>query len=300
MQGVGGPFGNLLQQLFGGAMGNMQQGQQETSQQRPTPTSLNPAQAAGQAAERRATSGQRSDGSSEEPLPAPQPSSSGFHGVPGATFIWSSADGFNRPEPHHSGNFQHPPSQNTSSQQTSQPQQHPQQQQQQHQGNVPIRNLASFLTEAFSGPTQQQQQPDSSQSTYSGQALPTSPLQEGPAQNPNPQTDDILTHMLRTLAGGAGVPIGGQQGQQNLHTQGQDSQQPENAGNRSGNMTRIVFGNPGNGVAFSFGTTGMPSGAGGEAGMLPFPFPFGIMGGSDGGMPGRMGDFVYTQGAMDK
>ena len=286
----GGPFANLLQQLVG-TMGNVHQGSQGQYQQSPPnpshPPAI-PAQAAALAAERRAREGQPAANSSGRASPTSGVNTApnaprNYHGS-GATFIWSSASGSNRPPPRTGSPSARSPS-------SPQMDSHPQQTQ---QGNVPIRNLASFLTEAFSGPGAVEQ----GHNVRQGQHIqdPTSSLQEGPTQQPNEQPGDMFTQMMHNLTGGAAVIMRNPQGQQQqLQIGGQEPQQ-QGTGTWSTGTTRIIFGNPGNGMAFSPGSGGT---AGGPGGVLPF-LPFIMMGGGSEGMPDRMGDFVFSQGAMDK
>lgn len=167
---------------------------------------------------------------------------------------------------------------------------HPQQIQER---NVPIRNLASFLTEAFSGPGAVEQ----GQNVRQGQHIQdsTSSLQEGPTQQPNQQPGDMFTQMMHNLTGGAAVIMRNPQGQQQQLQTGAQVPQQQGTGTWATGTTRIIFGNPGNGMAFSPGSGGT---AGGPGGVLPF-LPFIMMGGGSEGMPDRMGDFVFSQGAMD-
>ena len=263
----------------------------QQEQQRPSSSPPDPARAAAEAAERRAAGlSPGSAGSSEQQQSANRPSSSsGVYRSGGATFIWNTANSTNRDPPRPSNErVQSDPSQTGSNQQE----------------QVPVRNLASFLSEAFSGPPRQSaqhQEADRQAQSY---------LQEGPAQRGNDRPGgqrfegDPLSAFLSQLAGDMGVPLGGRQNENAEQAQapeGQAQTQGQSSGRR-GNA-RIFMTNPTGGggiMTFTFG-----SGAGGSeegqqgGGMAPFPFmPF-MMGGQ-GGNPGQMGDYVFSQGALDK
>lgn len=278
---TGGPFAALLQQLLR-SNGLVVAPQPQPHPQAPTaphhepvPT-LSPGEAAARAAESRATG-------SSSPSAAVAGNQAHGTGSDGATFVWSDSD---RDPP---SVFPAPPAET-----------------EQQQG--PVRNLASFLQEAFQGP------PPSPSRTSRSEPDP-SPLQQGPARLADGGNTglDPLTGFLTRLAGGLQQgpqgPHGTQGGDQGLE-QGQGQAQAARQAGRRG-VTTITFGNPagGNGgrvMTFTFGggDGAQAQGQHGEGAMgmggLPF-LPF-LMGGTGGGNGngGQLGDYVFSQGALDK
>lgn len=165
--------------------------------------------------------------------------------------------------------------------------------------SVPIRNLASFLNEAFAPGERSNQQ----SGTYNRQGQDASTPPSGRASSPHahaPQ-DDIFTSMMGALARAAGAPF----------TEEQDPRQSTSAPNqpRPGPFgSRMMFTNDNGRTGMAFTWT---SGGGGgsstaqnrgptpvNAGM-PLPFPFAMFMGGEGS-DGQMGDYVFSQNAMDK
>lgn len=120
-------------------------------------------------------------------------------------------------------------------------------------------------------------------------------------------------HMLGGLANMFGLPIHGMTGGPQQQHQPQDrSQQPDGTetghhsehrdqrGSVTGTRTHTFsYGTPGQGarIVFTFG------GGPGEQAAGPIPpafLPFMMGMGGDGAIPGQMGDYVFSQGALDK
>lgn len=276
-----GPFGQLMQQLFNGMQASMHQQQQQSrdtsnNSNTDTPQPVNPAQAAAQAAERRA--GQSTSavpGAYPEPPSEAVPSgssSSTFRAGP-ATFVWSTSSNSGPPRSTRRVEDEPRAFQTLSDSDNNE--------------NVPIRNLASFLQDAFAPSAATQQAQGNSPSGSQTSSLREGQDQRGPSHSLG---EDPLSAMLSTLASSFGVPIGGG------HAGGDN--QPRQMG--GGFQGRVMFGGPG-GTVFTY-TTGQP-GTGGE-GQQGMPFPFSMMmpggGGGGGGAPGQMGDYIFSQGAMDK
>ena len=286
----GGPFAALLQQLLRSnglvvAPQSQSHPQAHAAPHQEPAAALSPGEAAARAAESRAT------GSRD---PSAAVAGTQAHGAGtrsnGATFIWSDSDRDRDPP----SVFPSPPAETET---------------EQHQG--PVRNLASFLQEAFQGP------PPSSSAAPRRPEPATSPLQEGPARHADGGGGgaglDPLTGFLSRLAGGLQQQGRGPPGAQRQdHDQGQAARQAGRHG-----VTTITFGNPAGGsggrvMTFTFGGgdgTGTGDGAqaqgqhgDGMMGMGGLPFlPF-LMGGAGGGNGngGQLGDYVFSQGALDK
>ena len=115
--------------------------------------------------------------------------------------------------------------------------------------------------------------------------------------------------MLGGLANIFGVPLQGmnagtQQGQQQTQSgaqtgPAQPAAQPQ-GGNAQGSTTRtFTYGTPGQGARFVFTFGGSPGDS--AAGPIPAAFmPFMMGMGGEGGTTGQMGDYVFSQGALDK
>lgn len=319
-----GPFGMLFQALAQG----MQQGHPPQQQQHPAarPASappLSPEEAARQAAQRRAGLSPEPSGSTEgqtfspeaanrqdnaqhqDAFSASRPSSaSGVYRTGPATFVWTS--GGSRPPP---ASYPSSPQPQHAHIGESRPQPVPQQQPE-NQGHV--RNLASFLQEAFSGghrstsgTNDQQQQQSSLHEHGNPQPIPQGDHTAGQGQTGGHQSDP-LAHMLGGLANMFGFPIQGltaAQPQQRRET-GQQEQQPGGAPAGPGESTtgsrthHFSFGAPGQGGHIVFTIGGPP----GDTAANPMPafLPFMMGLGHETHAPGQMGDYVFSQGALDK
>ena len=205
-------------------------------------------------------------------------SSGGFRTGP-VTFTWSNTTTTNRPPPHTSSPAT--PNQDVADGD--------------EQTQVPIRNLASFLHSAFA-PTPGN---DNQQSTRPrAQSAPQS-------QFPN----DPLAAMLSQMAASFGVPLGvhnggqtsgAQQGQSQTQSpqNTQQGQQQSQAGQPG--LSRVIFGTPGQNGGAVFTFTAGNGGQGQAGGIQGLPFPLAMLTGLTGQGEGRMGDYVFSQGAMDK
>lgn len=333
-QGVG-PFGMLFSAL--NAMQQQPQQGGNQPQQPPRPASappLSPEEAARRAAERRAAglpseapgstsshlspeaAAAQAGSSGQQPNPSTSGSSlgSGAYRTGPATFVWTT--GGHRPPPASYPSsprqeHRHLPGQSPLQQDSSH---------QQHESEThgPVRNLASFLQEAFTGgqqgsantPSQQQHQGAGFAQTESQSAQQTGNAAQ--AGGPHGHQSDPLMHMLGGLANMFGLPIhgmtGGLQQQQQAHQQQQQTgsrtdqhgEHQEQGGNAQGTRTHTFsYGTPNQGTRIVFTFGGPP----GDAATGPFPpafLPFMMGMGGDGGMPGQMGDYVFSQGALDK